>query len=66
MKKDERGFAVIYVMLLAGALLIFVAMASNIVYSMHDTNKKEMKELRLRAEALKCRISAASAAQAEK
>jgi hypothetical protein len=60
MKTDERGFAVIFVMLLAAALLVLIAAASGVVSSIHDSNKKEMKELRLRAETLKCRGPAES------
>ena len=53
--KGERGFALIYILVLMAALFALVATASSLLYAAQKQNSKDKQELAAKADALSLR-----------
>ena len=51
-KKNQGGFATIFVLMLAAALLIIFAATMKSMYAAHDQNKKDKRQIIKKAEQL--------------
>ncbi len=51
-KKSEGGYAMVFVLMLAAALFILVAMAMRGMYSAHSQNRQEKQQILRQAEKL--------------